>query len=80
MINRSPSSSVRFLWCGRPIEYDNLRVFSALKFAHVNKDKLEAQVNKCICIGYVEGVKGYKIWRLEFWEARCFANSDATFN
>jgi len=38
-----------------------LRVFGALEFAHVKKDKLEPQVERCTYNGYVEGVNEYKL-------------------
>jgi len=53
------------VWSGRPTDYSNLKVFRALAFAHVKQDKLDARVVKCIFIGYSEGVKGYKLWKME---------------
>ncbi|RDX86307.1 hypothetical protein CR513_32380, partial [Mucuna pruriens] len=45
--------------------YSNLRVFNALAFTHVKQDKLDAWAVKCIFIGYPDGVKGYKLWKLD---------------
>jgi len=33
------------VWSGRPVDYENLRVFGALEFAHVKKDKLEEHLH-----------------------------------
>ena len=35
----------------------NLKVFNALAFTHVKNDKLEAQNERCIFIGYIVGAK-----------------------
>lgn len=47
LIDRSPSSVLNCMTpmevcSGRLVDYENLRVFGALAFAHVKKDKLEA--------------------------------------
>jgi len=70
LINKSISFSLNYktlmkVWSGRPAYYENLRVFGALAFAHVKKEKLEAWVERCIFIICVKGVKGYKLWMLE---------------
>ena len=48
LINKSPSSALEYktpmeVWSGSPTNYSNLRVFGTLAYAHVKKDKLEAQ-------------------------------------
>jgi len=43
-----------------------LKVFEALAYAHIKKDKLVVRVVKCIFIGYLEGVKGYKLWKSKY--------------
>ncbi|WVZ25126.1 hypothetical protein V8G54_003670 [Vigna mungo] len=70
LINRSPSSALNFktpmeVWSGRPADYSHLRVFGSLAFAHVRGDKLDSRAAKCIFLGYAEGVKGYRLWRLD---------------
>ncbi|WVZ12067.1 hypothetical protein V8G54_016597 [Vigna mungo] len=70
LINRSPSSALNFktpmeVWSGRPTDYSHLRVFGSLAFAHVRGDKLDSRAAKCIFLGYAEGVKGYRLWRLD---------------
>lgn len=68
------------MWSGKLADYDNLKVFGVVAFANVKKDKLEAQAERCIFITNVEGVKGYKLWRLEPRESRCCMRRDVTFN
>ncbi|WVZ11552.1 hypothetical protein V8G54_016082 [Vigna mungo] len=70
LINKSPSSALNFktpmeVWSGRPADYSHLRVFGSLAFAHVRGDKLDSRAAKCIFLGYAEGVKGYRLWRLD---------------
>ena len=55
-------------------------MFGSLAFAHVKQGKLDARVVKCVFIGYSEGVKGYKLWKLEPGETRCIISRDVTFD
>jgi len=55
-------------------------VFGSLAFAHVKQGKLDAKAVKCVFISYPEGVKGYKLWKLEPGETRCIINKDVTFD
>lgn len=55
-------------------------MFGALAFEHVKQDKLEARPVKCIFIGYANGVKGYKLWKLDPRDSRCFISRDVTFD
>ena len=85
LINRCPSSAIDFktpmeLWSGKPADYSNLRVFGALAYAHVKQDKLEAWAIRCAFIGYPDGVKGYKLWRMEPGEPKCIISRDVTFD
>lgn len=68
------------LWSGKLSDYNSLRVFSWLAYAHVRKDKLDARVVKCYFIGYPEGVKGYKLWSLETTGPRVIISRDVTFD
>ena len=75
LINRCPSSALKFktpmeVWSGKPADYSNLRVFGSVAYAHTNQGKLEARAVKCIFLGYPEGTKGYKLWRMDKGEGR----------
>ena len=85
LINRCPSSALGFktpmeAWSGEPPDYSKLKVFGSLAFAHVKQGKLDARVVKCVFISYPEGVKGYKLWKLESGETRCIISRDVTFD
>jgi hypothetical protein len=46
----------------------HIRVFGCDAYVHVlkeNRSKLDNKAEKCIFIGYKDGVKGYKIWNPE---------------
>jgi len=61
--------------------YSNPKVFIALVFAHINQDKLGVSVVKCAFVSYLEGVKGYKLWKV--WhegESRIIISNDVTFD
>lgn len=67
LINKSPSSSTDHntpdkLWFGKPTSYKHLRVFGCIGYMYMNEGKLHAMTKKCIFLGYLEGVKGYKLW------------------
>ena len=68
------------VWSGRPADYSNLKVFGALAFAHVKQDKLDAWAVKCIFISYPEGVKGYKLWKMEPVRSKFIISRDVTFD
>jgi hypothetical protein len=71
--NRTPSSVLddknpHEVWCGKKLSLQHLRVFVCDAYVHVpkeNRSKLDKKVEKCIFIGYKDGVKGYKIWNPE---------------
>ncbi|KAK2454519.1 hypothetical protein QL285_002067 [Trifolium repens] len=85
LINRCPSTGIDLktpmeVWSGRPADYSNLKVFGALAFAHVKQDKLDARAVKCVFIGYPEGVKGYKLWKMEPGGSKFIISRDVTFD
>jgi hypothetical protein len=53
------------VWSRKKPSLQHLRVFSCDAYVHVpkeNRSKLDKKVEKCIFIGYKDGVKGYKLW------------------
>jgi hypothetical protein len=72
LVNRSPSSTLddktpHEVWSGKKPSLQNLRVFGCDDYVHVpkeNRSKLDKKAEKCIFIGYKDGVKGYKLWNL----------------
>lgn len=82
---QSPSSALEYktlmeVWSGSPANYSNLRVFGALTFAHVKKDKLKARAIKCLFLGNAKGVKGYRLWRLDPKPSKLIISRDVTFD
>lgn len=67
LINKCPPVPLKFktpdhVWYGTPGNYTGLKVFGCLAYAHLKQDKLEARAFKCVFIGYLVGVKGFKLW------------------
>jgi hypothetical protein len=73
LVNRSPSSVLdektpQEVWTGKKPSLTHLKVFGCDAYVHVPKEnmsKLDKKVEKCIFIGYKDGLKGYKLWNPE---------------
>ena len=83
IVNRSPASAIDFktpneVWSGEPSNYSYLRVFGCPAYYHVNEGKLEPRARKAIFVGYVDGVKGYKLWCLSL--LKFVVSRDVTFD
>jgi hypothetical protein len=73
LVNRSPSSALddktpHEVWYGKKPSLQHLRVFGCDAYVHVpkeNRSKPDKKAEKCIFIGYKDGVKGYKLWNPE---------------
>jgi hypothetical protein len=73
LVNRSPSSALddttpHEVWSIKKPSLQHIRVFGCDAYVHVpkeNRSKLDNKAEKCIFIGYKDGVKGYKIWNPE---------------
>ena len=65
------------VWFGKKPSLQHLRVFGCDAYVHVpkenrskldkkeNRSKMDKNAEKCIFIGYKDGVKGYKLWNPE---------------
>ena len=70
LVNRSPSSALEDktpheVWTGKKPSLSHLRVFGCDAYVHVPKEKrtkLDNKSERCIFIGYKDGLKGYKLW------------------
>ncbi|GAU10233.1 hypothetical protein TSUD_417410 [Trifolium subterraneum] len=85
LINRCPSTGIDLktpmeVWSDKPTDYSNLKIFGALAFARVKQDKLDARVVKCVFIGYPNGVKGYKLWKMGPGGSKFIISRDVTFD
>ena len=73
LVNKSPSSTLEDktpheVWTGKKPSLSHLRVFGCDSYVHVPKEKrtkLDNKYERCIFIGYKDGLKGYKLWNLE---------------
>ena len=69
LVNRSPLSTVddktpHEVWTSKKPFLTHLKVFCCDSYVHVPKEntsKLDKKVEKCIFIGYKDGLKGYKL-------------------
>ncbi|KAK4411889.1 Retrovirus-related Pol polyprotein from transposon TNT 1-94 [Sesamum angolense] len=67
LINRSPSVPLNgkipeSVWTGHTVDISSLRVFGCSAFVHQSVDKLAPRSQKCVFIGYPDGIKGYRLW------------------
>jgi hypothetical protein len=70
LVNISPSSVLdektpQEVWTGKKPSLTHLKVFGCEAYVHVpkkNMSKLDNNEEKCIFIGYKDGLKGYKLW------------------
>jgi hypothetical protein len=70
LVNKSLSSALddktpQEVCTGKEPSLTHLKVFGCDAYVHVPKEnmsKLDKKVEKCIFIGYKDGLKGYKLW------------------
>ncbi|GJY97731.1 retrovirus-related pol polyprotein from transposon TNT 1-94 [Tanacetum coccineum] len=85
LINRSLSTALEKktpidLWSRHPMNYEMLRIFGCVAYSHMNQGKLKPRAIKCIFLGYPDGVKGYKLWRLDDIKPKIIISRDVVFN
>nr|GEX76692.1 putative nuclease HARBI1 [Tanacetum cinerariifolium] len=85
LINRSPSTTLEKktpidLWSGHPTNYKMLRIFGCIAHSYMNQGKLKPRAIKCIFLRYPDGVKGYKLWRLDDVKPKIIISRDVMFN
>nr|GEW71489.1 zinc finger, CCHC-type [Tanacetum cinerariifolium] len=82
---RSPSTSIEKktpvkMWSGHPSDYGMLRTFGCVTYSYVKQGKLEPRAVKCILLGYPEGVKGYRLYRLDNGSPKIVTSRNVVFN
>ncbi|GKD28317.1 retrovirus-related pol polyprotein from transposon TNT 1-94 [Tanacetum coccineum] len=82
---RSPSTTLEKktpmdLWSGHSANYEMLRIFGCVAYSHVNQGKLKPRAIKCIFMRYPDGVKGYKLWKLDDVKSKIIISRDVVFN
>jgi hypothetical protein len=73
LVNRSPSSALgdktpKEVWTSNEPSLTHIKVFGCDAYVDVpkeNRSKLDKKAEKCIFIGYKDGLKGYKLWNPE---------------
>ncbi|KAH9802591.1 Integrase catalytic domain-containing protein [Citrus sinensis] len=85
LVNLSPSSALDFktlfeIWHGKPASYEGLRAIGRSAYAHVRQGKLAPRALKGVFVGYLEGVKGYKIRCTDLNPPKCIISRDVIFN
>ncbi|GJV80780.1 retrotransposon protein, putative, ty1-copia subclass [Tanacetum coccineum] len=68
------------MWSGYPSDYGMLRIFSYVAYPHDKQRKLEPRAVKCVLLGYPEGVKGYKLYRLDDESPKIVTSRNVVFN
>ena len=58
------------VWKGKSIDLNYLRVFGSSVYVHDPGDKLEPRAFKGVLLGYMDGVKGYRVWNPKTKKAR----------
>ncbi|GJR40446.1 retrotransposon protein, putative, ty1-copia subclass [Tanacetum coccineum] len=85
LINTLPSRAIEKktpmeMWSGHPTDYGMLRIFSCVAYPHDKQGKLEPRVIKCVLLGYPEGVKGYRLYRLDGESHKIVIRRNVVFN
>ncbi|KAL0424733.1 UNVERIFIED_CONTAM: Retrovirus-related Pol polyprotein from transposon TNT 1-94 [Sesamum radiatum] len=85
LINRSPSVPLNgkipeSVWTGHAVDISSLRVFGCSAFVHQSVDKLAPRSQKCVFIGYPDGIKGYRLWLRSQPGFKVLISKDVIFN
>ena len=70
VINRSPSTAIDLktpmeMWTSKPADYSRSHTFGSPVYVMYNTQevtKLDPKSRKCVFLGYVDGVNGYRLW------------------
>ncbi|GKD32825.1 retrotransposon protein, putative, ty1-copia subclass [Tanacetum coccineum] len=68
------------MWSGHPSDYGMLRIFGCVAYPYDKQGKLEPRAIKCILLGYPEGVKGYRLYRLDNESPKIVTSRNMVFN
>ncbi|KAL0358834.1 UNVERIFIED_CONTAM: Retrovirus-related Pol polyprotein from transposon TNT 1-94 [Sesamum angustifolium] len=62
------------------VDISSLRVFGCSAFVHQSVDKLAPRSQKCVFIGYPDGIKGYRLWLRSQPGFKVLISKDVIFN
>ncbi|GJR34941.1 retrotransposon protein, putative, ty1-copia subclass [Tanacetum coccineum] len=68
------------MWLGHPGDYEMLRVFGCVAYSHVKQGKLEPRAVKCILLGYLKCMKGYRLYLLYDESPKIVTSRNMVFN
>ncbi|GKC44164.1 retrovirus-related pol polyprotein from transposon TNT 1-94 [Tanacetum coccineum] len=68
------------MWSGHPSDYGMLRIFGCVTYSHVKQGKLEPRVVKYVFLRYPEGVKGYRLYRLDDESRKIVTSRNVVYN
>nr|GFA64386.1 hypothetical protein [Tanacetum cinerariifolium] len=68
------------MWSGHRSDYGMLRIFGCVAYPHDKQGKLELRAVKCVLLGYLEGVKGYILYRLDDESPKIVTSMNVDFN
>nr|GEX02506.1 retrovirus-related Pol polyprotein from transposon TNT 1-94 [Tanacetum cinerariifolium] len=85
LINRSPSRAIEKktpmeIWSGHPSDYEMLRILGCVAYPYDKQGKLELRAIKCVLLGYSEGVKGYRPYKLDDESPKIVTRKNVIFN
>ncbi|KAH9669204.1 hypothetical protein KPL70_021692 [Citrus sinensis] len=60
--------------------YGILKAFGCPAYVHIGQGKLAPRALKGVFIGYLKGVKGFKVWCTDFNPPKCIVSRDVMFN
>ncbi|KAL0368464.1 UNVERIFIED_CONTAM: Retrovirus-related Pol polyprotein from transposon TNT 1-94 [Sesamum calycinum] len=68
------------IWTDSDVNLSSLRIFGCSAFALFHGDKLDPRSQKCVFIGYPDGVKGYRLWLRSQPGFKVLISRDVIFN
>lgn len=85
IVNRTPSSALEGKtreekWSGKVPDYSYLRIFGCTVYCHRNLGKLDPGAQKCMFLGYPEGIKGYRLWARGHGGYKMITSRNVAFN
>ncbi|GJU27513.1 putative reverse transcriptase domain-containing protein [Tanacetum coccineum] len=85
LMDKSPSRAIEKktpmeMWSGHPSDYGMLRILGCVAYPHDKQGKLEPRAVKCVLLGYPEGVKGYRLYRLDDESPKIVTSRNVVFN
>ncbi|GJS31120.1 retrotransposon protein, putative, ty1-copia subclass [Tanacetum coccineum] len=85
LINRSPSRAIKKktpmeMWSGHPSDYGMLRIFGCVAYPYDKQGRLEPRAIKWVLLAYPEGVKGYRLYRLDGESPKIVTTRNVVFN